>query len=225
PGQNLLDAWPSMNSAARRSAIASLGHNLQQLHAITLPENLENPWLTDAVQVEGKAGDAYHVLPKFFPIIIDSLRKARRLDGALLMQAESFLAARLELFTRGEPVLVHSDIHFNNLIWDGVEVTLVDFEGAAAAPKDMELHTILRFTHHPEQFYRQGELVEVTPADLIDVLPVLQQVYPSLFDLPDLTERLKVYEVMWQLLQLHHFQPGHDFDPMQHLLDTLNKPG
>jgi len=119
-------------------------------------------------------------------VLIDSLRSRGLADSSLLDRTEAWLAARMPLFETDVPVLLHGDVHFNNLMWDGTDVTVLDFEGATKA-----------------------------------VLPVLKANYPALFAVPDLDERLNVDEAMSQLLQLHHFPPGHRFDPVTGLEAVL----
>jgi aminoglycoside phosphotransferase (APT) family kinase protein len=220
PGRSLLDVWPELDEAERRRAVHELGGNLRRLHDMEFAEEPENPWQADAVSVRGKARDAYHVLPKYYPVLVDSLRAARLVEERLLKRVEAFLSSRMHLFD-AERVLVHGDAHFNNLVWDGAHITLIDFEGAAMAPPDMELDTLIRFTRNPAQFYGGDARVLVQPADVANVLAELKQSYPALFASPDLVERLGVYEMMWQLLQLHHFPPGHMLDPRPRVAAVL----
>lgn len=224
PGQNLLDAWPALDWQERRRAVLALARELAQLHSIELPAGFANPWQTDAITLPGKARDAYHVQPRYFPVIIKSLRSSGLLEPALLARAEQWLHEQLPLFEHDEDVLLHGDLHFNNLMWDGERITLLDLEGASRGARDVELDTIIRFTCAPAPFYGQARQAQTSSDDYRDVLSTLQEGYPALFAAPGLEARLKVYEAMWYLLQIHHFPAGEPGDPRTSL-ETLLASG
>src|SRR5690606_22131923 len=95
--------------------------------------------------------------PNTFPAVepllegIDSLRGRPHVDPGLLRDAESMVrgdAPAIEPFTAD--TLIHGDLHFENVLWDGYVITAVlDFEFSRGAPIDLELDVLLRFCAFP----------------------------------------------------------------------------
>jgi len=149
-GRPLDEAWPFLNITQRRSTVVQLGEELQRLHTIPLPTGYDNPWITDAIGPRGQRGDAYHIAPEHYRLLLDAALRVPGTDRGLLEECGAFISERLALFTDDSPVLVHCDLHFANLLWvDGRLTAILDFEGARPAPADMELDTLLRFAREP----------------------------------------------------------------------------
>ena len=223
-GKPLGEAWPSLNTTQRRSAIVQLGKALQILHTIPLPTGFNNPSLTDAVGPHGHKRDAYHIAPEQYQLLLDAASLVPGTDRSVLEECGAFIAERLALFANDTPALVHCDLHFANLLWEEGRLTaILDFEGARPASADMELDTLLRFAREPWLY--QGPAMDTEPTRTrIPGVPLwLAEAYPALFDHPRLSARLAVYEALWQLVQLLHFPPGSGFpDPYGHLKKLLN---
>jgi hypothetical protein len=93
-----------------------------------------------------------------------------------------------------EPVAtVHADLGFDNAIWDGARVWLVDLEWCCSAPVDYELVHLLRYCHHPEGTAELERRDRVAAKDHAVIPRELQRAYPELFDHPRLVDRLQVY--------------------------------
>ena len=221
-GEPLDHAWPEMPSQERRRAIHQLGAILRTLHQMPLPPGLANPWLEDALGTPGNPRDAYHLPPERTGWLLTALRQDPLLDAALLDEAESFVAARLDAFAGDahQPrVLVHADVHFANLLWDGERLSaLLDFEGSRPAVADLEFDALLAFCRNPAAFRRGA--AALSPDDLMEVPGWLAESYPVLFGHPRLADRLAVYEALWHLVQLQHFglQPRGPADHLRALL-------
>jgi aminoglycoside phosphotransferase (APT) family kinase protein len=221
PGQSLLQRWKAMPAAERREAVRQLAVCLEALHRVPLPPGFANPWQADAITDPGKGADAYHVAPRHYPVILNSLRKRGSQDEALLRSAETYLAERLPLFEDDEEVLIHGDAHFDNLLWDGASLTLLDLEVATRAAPDLELDGILSFLADPVRFLGPGTGEGVAACDFREVEDWLRQDYPVLFERPHLGERLEVYATMGRLLQMHYTPEGHASDPRPRLRQSF----
>jgi len=208
-GQPLLEAWSSMTEPQRHDAIDSLGDALCAIHNTLLPTSFHNPWLDDALAPGGNIKDAYHAPPDRYRQLLDAAAKLPGVDRVFLHRVGAFIEQRLPAFAQDYAVLVHGDLHFANVLWDGARVSAVlDFESARPAARDLDLDTLLRFTRAPEQESAPGDRLVLTARDLAAVPRWVMRVYPALFSHPRLTERLEAYEALWQLVQLLHFPPG-----------------
>ena len=224
PGRPLGDVWKALSEGRRQSAIAQLGELLRALHNVRLPTGFDNPWLHDAFAPGGDLRDAYHAPPHLYRRLIDAAWRVPGVDRAMLEQVDAFIGSRLGAFGDEPTALVHSDVHFANLLWDGDRIgALLDFEGSRPAAPDLELDTLLRFCREPEHYPMiPGETSSLTAHDLASVTQWLSGAYPALFAHPRLSERLAVYEALWHLTQLLHFPPGSGPpDPWGHLLRSV----
>lgn len=226
PGQSLLMAWPDMAAAQRHDAVRQLGRALKTLHQVELPQALENPWLSDAIGPDGKPEDGYRIAPRHYRLTTDNLRRLGLIEESLIARAEAFMAERQILFEDDTDVLIHSDPHFNNLLWDGKTLTLIDFEASTRAPRDRELQTLIDYCwRNPSMVYAQAtpqQERKVGRADVTHVVDDIRTVYPEMFEIPNLRQRLEVYDMMTQLHQLQHFAPGSDYDPRPALEQALD---
>jgi Ser/Thr protein kinase RdoA (MazF antagonist) len=125
-------------------------------------------------------------------------------------------------------MMIHGDLTFENVLWDGNEVTgIIDFEWARAAPCDLELDVFLRFCAYP--FMHVADDYEAqTKSEAYEAVPSwLAQDYPELFSAPDLYDRLRVYAIAFevrQLLMLPPSGPARDLSarhPLRRLLQLL----
>ena len=223
PGRPLGQVWSSLSEQQRRSAIHQLGAALHAIHATPVPAGFANPWLDAALEVGGSPRDAYHTPPAQFPRLLDAARAVPGVDQRVLDAAEAILVSALEHFASDQPVLTHGDGHFANLLWhDGTLTALLDFEGARLAPPDQELDTLLRYMREPALFRSTPDELVPEPAALAGAPEWLAEAYPALFAHPRLAERLRVYDILWQLVQLLHFPPGSGPpDPWSHLVKLV----
>jgi aminoglycoside phosphotransferase len=199
PGTNLEDAWPSLDPASRTSIVAELGSILRTLHAIPLEPWMRCRW-SELANESADGRNAYHAPPEIAPALIESARTIRPELGDLLNEAEQFIAERVDLYAQDDHVFVHTDIHFRNVIVDHGRITgLIDFEGSRTVPIDIEITMLIRWI-----LSRRDH----APGDDGTILADLNRAYPQLFAVPDLSPRLEVRELMWMLVQLHHWQTG-----------------
>jgi hygromycin-B 7''-O-kinase len=224
-GIPLSHAWSGMRRGQRRTATEELGAILRALHAVPLPAGFTNPWLDDSLAVGGPVRDAYHAPPTRYRLLLDAAAAVPGVDRRMLDDVGALIAGRLDAFTGDSAMLVHGDLHFANLMWDGERLAAVlDFEGARPAAPDQELDTLLRFTREPDLYRGRDGAPGPARQDLAAFADWLAGDHPALFAHPRLEERLLVYEALWHLVQLLHFPPGTGFpDPWGHLTDLVGR--
>lgn len=199
PGQMLSRCWPTMSDADRCEAVRQLAGKLKALHTTPVPDDLPEadgvPYLLDPNQ-----------LPIVSPLLatLDRFERQSSVDAGLVSEAREVVLAStpaLEPFTRS--TLIHGDVHFQNVLWDGTEVSaLVDFEWCRGAPADLDLDVLLRFAIHPD-WYVAPDYVDAThPSDYVDLVGWFQESYPEVFSSPMLFERLLMYEISYDVHDL-----------------------
>lgn len=202
PGRMLSACWPDMSEFERRNAVRQLAGMLRELHNVPVPPELtevENPpQLLDpkaipvvqpicaALDELERGSDAYGVSPG---VVAD----------ARLLVLKS--VAALEPYPSS--TLVHGDLHFQNVLWDGFSVTaLVDLEWARGAPPDLDLDVFLRFCAHPHWFVAPEYADRTRAEDYVEVPYWLAEYYPELFSHEYALDRLELYSFAYDVRDL-----------------------
>ncbi|MBI3910730.1 MAG: phosphotransferase [Armatimonadetes bacterium] len=108
-----------------------------------------------------------------------------------------------------DPRLVHRDLHFANVLVEGERITgVLDFEAAVAAPIDYELDQIRRFLRWPALFLEPDLAPLVRREACEEVWEALRDGYPELFAVRDLTARLGIYSLEYDLAALRDAYQG-----------------
>jgi aminoglycoside phosphotransferase (APT) family kinase protein len=204
PGLVLSRCWPAMTPSERREAVRQFAVKLEALHGFHCPPDLpevETPQLLGGPRT-------------FNPIdpLLSAIEEAKLLehvDTGVLKAAERIVRdTAYTLDPWAVDTLVHGDLHFENVLWDGQRITtLLDFEWARSGPPDLDLDVFLRFCAYP--FLHVAEDYEhLTLADdYADVPFWLAQAYPELFDHPHQFERVRIYCIAYDVRELLLFPP------------------
>lgn len=202
PGEMLSACWPDMSDFERRSAVRQLAGLLRDLHQVVVPPDLppidSPPQLLDPTRI-----------PIAAPTLaaLDHLERDADRNGvstALLADVRHVVGATtaaLEPFPT--TTLIHGDLHFQNVLWDGFSVTTVlDLEWSRGAPADLDLDVFLRFCAHPHWFVAPEYAERTRVQDYAAVPYWLAEFYPELFDHEYALERLELYAVSYDVRDL-----------------------
>jgi aminoglycoside phosphotransferase (APT) family kinase protein len=204
PGLVLSRCWPAMTRDERREAVRQLSAKMRRMHRFEFPTDLPD---IDAPQLLGGTHSFSPVDP-----LLDALNRARTLDNVdprLIDQAGALVrktAFALDPFDH--TTLVHGDLTFENILWDGSQITAVlDFEWARAGPADLDLDVFLRFCAYPflhvAEDYEHLTLAE----DYAEVPWWVGEDYPELFDFRQQFERIRLYAIAYDVRELLRFPP------------------
>ena len=228
PGQVLSRCWPAMSVSDRRRAIHQLAGKLQDIHAYQLREPL--PEVSNPPLLASSAG------PGSIDRLMSGLDAAQDLefvDPVLIVRAKMLVRESLAAI---DPVpadtLIHGDIHFENVLWDGERITgILDFEWARAAAPDLELDVFLRFCAFPFLHVAEDYEDVTLSEDYAQVPSWLAEDYPALFAHPRLRDRLRVYALAFDVRDLLLDPPTRPVDelsrfhPYHRLADTVDGRG
>ena len=206
PGTVLARAWPSMLPTERRAAVQQISVMLRALHRTPTPPGLPPlDYLPQLCAVRNGRMAASPLLAA-----IDRARQLPHVDDELIVSLLAYVkatAAVLEPYATD--TLVHGDLTFENVLWDGKEVTaLIDFEFARGAPSDVDLDVLLRFSAFPYLHVADDYAAETTAADYVEVPYWMRDDYPELFDRPHGLDRLRLYSIGFDLQQLLSMPPS-----------------
>jgi len=214
PGQVLSRCWPAMSTSDRRRAIHQLADRLRRLHEFRLGEPL--PEIAVPQLLASSAG------PGSSERLLDALDRAQDLefvDPVVILKAKTMVRDCLPaLDAVAAETLIHGDVHFENVLWDGEQITgLLDFEWSRTAARDLELDVLLRFCAYPFLHVAEDYEQVTIPADYADVPGWLAEDYPELFSHPCLLDRLRVYSIAYDLRDLLMDPPTRPVDELSHL--------
>ena len=92
--------------------------------------------------------------------------------------------------------LVHSDIHFDNVLFDeNNNLKLIDFETAIFAPIDYELDIFLRMCINPLKYSSEETEEFVKEEDYINIPNYLKEYYPEIFNFKYYDIRHLIYDL------------------------------
>lgn len=199
PGEMLSKCWPTMNQQDRRTAVKQVATMVRRLH--------ETPTPTD---LPGTDGAPHLIDPTCLPIVspllnaLDALEFDGRVDRGLIADTRHVvLQSTAALDSYPTSTLIHGDLHFQNILWDGTEVSaLLDFEWCRGAPPDLDLDVLLRFCCHPNWYVAPDYEAATHPSDYSEVVHWFKQDYPALFGSPFLFDRLLMYEISYDVHDL-----------------------
>lgn len=214
PGQVLSRCWPAMSREDRRSAIRQLAERLQQLHGYVLREPLPEVAIPQLLASSAGPGSVDRLMSG-----LDAAQDLDHVDPVLVLRAKTLVRESLAAL---DPVpaetLIHGDIHFENVLWDGERITgLLDFEWARTAASDLELDVFLRFCAFPFLHVAEDYEQVTLPGDYAEVPGWLAQDYPELFAHPRLRDRLRVYSIAYDLRELLMDPPDRPVELLSHL--------
>jgi aminoglycoside phosphotransferase (APT) family kinase protein len=198
PGGPLSRAWPGMSTDERHRASRQLAVLMKRLHQVDAPTGLPP---TDVPQLLSPDG-----IRAVEPLLaaLDQLDRAPNVDPGLVGELRQLVDATghlLEPFA--VPTLIHGDLHFENVLWDGYVITaLLDFEYSRAAPADLELDVFLRFCAYPFLHVAADYEDRTRAEDYAQVPYWVAEVYPELFDRPHLLDRLRLTAAAYDVQDL-----------------------
>jgi len=222
PGNVLSRCWPTMAPSQRRLAVRQLAYMLRALHQSTSPVGLEDAGAPQLLQ----GGQGQNPTT---PLLV-GLERARGLENV-----DTAIVDALVDIVRGtsrhlEPfdvqTLIHGDLTFENVLWDGDQVTaLIDFEWSRAAPPDLDLDVILRFCAFPHLHVALDYAEQTKPEDYEDVAWWFREDYPQLFSFPYAIDRLRLYSIAYDVRDLLAFPPEQPPTklPAEHSVNRLTR--
>ena len=196
PGVPLAHRWPELSRVKRREAVRELARHLQQIHATPTPTEVPR------LQVSPHLLDS-HLAPPVRPLLegLEQLADTPYVDTGIIALAQEYVIdnwTHLDGF--GDERLIHGDLTFENVLWDGRSISaVIDFEYCRGAPADLELDVLLRCCAIPEAHVAERFEAKTRVNDYYDVPSWLAEEYPQLFGHPNLLERLTLYALSFEV--------------------------
>ncbi len=99
-------------------------------------------------------------------------------------------------------VLIHNDLHFDNIFFNDGKIKLIDFERSMYAPRDFELDILYRMIRKPWKFASEETEPYTNLSDYSKIMSYIEKYYPELVNIPNLYKRLAIYDIVYFLKHL-----------------------
>lgn len=192
-GNNLAYDWMSFTDSRREKIIEQLAEQLKIWHSINF-DRYSVPIVSEEFFNNLSGAIGRFTVKKMGSIQKDKFPKEFLPNLELL---ENFYHSHIgELNETGTAVLVHQDIHLENIFYRDDELTgIIDMDWMCQAPKDYELWKILDVVHAPK--YTVEEKLEplYEGYQMTEEFNWLKKYYPELFSTKNLANRLRLYYI------------------------------
>ena len=184
-GISLYNVWHTFSEEEREDVIKQLCEAMKQIHSNT---SSAYDWIED---IKEQFSSLY--------------TKARELnifneeEQKLLNYAFSKFAKYLE---SNDFVLIHNDLHFDNIFINDGKIKIIDFERSMFAPRDFELDILYRMIRKPWKFASEETEQYTDSSHYSNIMIYIEKYYPELVNVPNLYQRLAVYDIVYFLEQL-----------------------
>lgn len=201
-GESLYSVWHKLGEAQRADVVRQIAEILKAFHKTCYVFLQEKFVVTDLIEKWNKS----------FDLNILIIKKKGYDASALETFKDKYLKV---IFEENKPGLIYNDAHFDNFLFDGEKVFLIDFDRVLYTSIDYELLIIALMCNEPKKFTIHKLESLVSKEDYKCVLQDLQKHYPELFDFEYLKERLYVYTFIYKLGHCYEF---HDNQTLENLL-------
>lgn len=214
-GESLSVVWPTLSDQQREQAITDFAVALRHVHAV-VPDGLAPPCLFGGLPYIRRDEVVSETLR-----LLDDIERDR-----LLLDRVTKLASELSAYV-DDPAcnLIHGDLNFNNILWDGGVTALLDFEWGRPDARDVDLLSFVAFCD--DAVLCVPERVEsLTTAEMYEAAPTwLHAAYPELFGHDRVRERVTFYGIARWAQGLHRSEPGQRRLAMRKLREIVDGEG
>ncbi|AUD64988.1 hypothetical protein BK011_04580 [Tenericutes bacterium MZ-XQ] len=196
-GVSLYEIWHTLSSEKRGAVVEQIANILKEINKVQDHKFLQQKYIRD---------DLVDIWKNAFTRNIEILNQKGYNTLNLLKYAEERVPI---IFKEKRLGIVYNDAHFDNFIYDGDKVTLIDFDRVLFTSIDYELLILNTMVNNPKKFASEDVEPFVNPKDYMDIIPKLKKEYGELFNFEYLDERLLVYSFFYMLGNIYTFKLDH----------------
>ena len=109
-----------------------------------------------------------------------------------------------------EFVLIHNDLHFDNIFVNNGKIKVIDFERSMYAPKDFELHILYYMIRQPWKHANEACEKYTKVEDYKNIMTYIEKYYPEIISTPNLYKRLAIYDLIYEFSHFVKFLDYYD---------------
>lgn len=181
-GVSLYNVWHTLNEEKREEIIKQLCDAMKKFHS--------------------NIGDSYDWTRNIKDLFINLYETAKTLNifNHDEVQILDNAYSKFEKYLKSnEFVLVHNDLHFDNIIYNNGKIKLIDFERSIYAPRDFELDILYRMIRKPWKFASEKTEEYTKLEDYENIMKYIEKYYPEIIHIDNLYKRLAIYDIVYYL--------------------------
>ena len=183
-GVSLYDVWYKLDESEREEIIKQLCEAMKKFHSN-----------------KGKTYDWAKRTSDLFVGLYEKAKQSKIFSDEELIELNDAYLKFPELLKSDEFVLVHNDLHFDNIFYKNGKIKLIDFERSLYAPKDFELDILYRMIRKPWKFASEENEQYTKLSDYENIMNYIEKYYPELIHIDNLYKRLAIYDIVYFLNQ------------------------
>lgn len=185
-GISLYHVWHTLTEEEREEIIHQLCFIMKHIHS-----------------TKGNTYDWTKKIKEEFILFYDSCKNLFTLEEQKLLD---YAYSKFEKYLESTDfVLIHNDLHFDNIFICNGKIKLIDFERSMYAPKDFELDIFYRMVKCPWLFASEEVEEYTNSSDYANIPSYMKKYYPDLVSIPYLSQRLAIYDMIYYLRQLKDY--------------------
>ena len=114
--------------------------------------------------------------------------------------------------------LIHGDLHFDNFMFDGTNLHLLDFERCMVAPIDYEFRIFSKYDTQPYLWASAKTDMLAVESDYQDLMSMFLENYKELNEIPYINERLVFYSI---IESIENYKNTKDEERMQEVKEKI----
>lgn len=192
-GVTLYNVWHTFSEEQREDVIRQLCDAMKQMHS--------------------NIGEKYD-WTQYNKNIFNSLFEKAKNKSLLNEEEINTINIAYSLFDKylesDEFVLIHNDLHFDNIFVNDGKIKVIDFERSMYAPKDFELHILYYMIRQPWKHANEECEKYTMVEDYKNIMSYIEKYYPEIISIPNLYKRLAIYDFIYEFSHLVKFSNHYD---------------
>lgn len=184
-GVSLYNIWHTFNEKQREEVIKQLCIAMKCIHSNT-----------------GESYDWTKKIKKQFILLYEKAKQFNIFSESEQKLLDYTYTKFANYLKSNDFVLIHNDLHFDNIFFNNGKIKLIDFERSMYAPRDFELDILYRMIRKPWKFASEETEPYTDLSDYSNIMSYIQKYYPELVNIPNLYKRLAIYDIVYFLKHL-----------------------
>lgn len=147
---------------------------------------------------------------KRFNKLLDEVKKQKLFNDDKIEILNKVYSLSDKYLVSNKVVLVHNDIHFDNIFINKGKIKIIDFERSMYAPKDFDLHILYYMIRQPWKHASEDCEKFTKVEDYSNIMSYIEKYYPEIIHIPYLYKRLAIYDVIYELSHFIQFPKHRD---------------
>lgn len=192
-GLTLYNVWHTFSEKQREDIIRQLCNAMKQMHS--------------------NIGESYDWI-KYNKDKFNSLFEEAQNKSLLNEEEVEIIDSAYSLFDKylesDEFVLIHNDLHFDNILVNDGKIKVIDFERSMYAPKDFELHILYYMIRQPWKHANEECEKYTKVEDYKNIMGYIEKYYSEIINIPNLYKRLAIYDLIYEFSHFVKFSNHYD---------------